>query len=289
MNKNSTLDYIKNAFLNLVYDFRAYLMPDTKLLTEWKNRKLTLDAKGFTGKPIVVCTGKMVDDAEAMLTAYRQSIDTTNGKKGSNAILPIVMLAFGTIGDPPDNNRTVASAYFTPCILNGKQAKVRFRQKNVRCQLAFFSASQSDASTLADEFVAYLSIEEKRRFSINFKVGDDNGDIAPVDATIWDNIPNAMDVPLQDNLYVFTVDVIITVPVPLVIFEGKNNIDNGITKPDMLPKEVEFKPSEDCIKRADARYYANTDKGSVLEDHSRMEYHDSTKERDIKTGLKDND
>lgn len=285
----TNLQYIKQAWLKVLWDFRAYVMPDTQLLSEWKNRKVVkIDDKSdeFVANPIIACNGKLIDDAEAMLQAYRRSKSNTDPKKGDSAILPIVLTAVATIDDAPDNNRMIAVPYFVDCVLNGKNAKVRFKQKNVRCQIAFFSASQDDASSLSSEFCMYMMNEDKRRFPIDFIVGHgENGapdDVARVYGTIWDNIPSAMDVPLQDNLYVFTVDVVISVPVPQVVLAGKHDVDNGANFPTMTPK-VDEVPNDDKIKQADAFYKDNN--GNTAE-HSRMKYHDDTQERTTETGLK---
>lgn len=287
----SNLQYIQQAWVRMLYDFRAWLVPDTPNLHEWKNRPILDEDKEkdkdapLQGNPIYSCRDRMVDDLESMLLSYRQN---TGNKQGMNAILPVILTASATITIPPEAGKRVVVAQPIEEMRNGELVKLRMTQKAVLFQLAFIASTPFDANSLADNFCAYMLDENKRRIPIDFVMREATQDkqaiIETTYSTVYENELMPSDgVISEDNLYACVIDVTLVTPVPVMIFQGENNIDHGVTKGQM-PKKENWQPMDEVIKDVQARYLNATNQHEqIAHDHI---YYDDEEQRKIIERLK---
>ena len=315
---NSNFRCIQNAWLKILYDFRAWMIPDTELLEKWKTRPILpvdkTQENPIVGLPIVACRSRMMDDVETMLKAYRETKalvqNETDKKKGEedadyakllqqkmSSFLPVIITAIGAVGNPPnDSGRVINIPYFCKVVRNNELCEYRIIQKTVRCQLAFISPSSADTNSLADQFCTYMMDDAKRRFNVDFVVRQKNEAkgmseiVESVRASIFDNDSLApSEIPVtEQNLSVFTVDVEITLPLPQFRFNERNNIDHGVTSTGMPAYAEAQQPV--IIKEVDAQYFVENPKTKAkdLDDRNSAKYHDETNATTIKNdGLND--
>lgn len=293
----SNFSYIQRAWLKVLYDFRAWMIPDTEFLKSWKERPIVAidktEENSILGFPIVTCRTNMMDDTATMLKAYRES---DGDKDKISSILPVILTAVGAINNPPnDSGRLLNIPYFCKTVRNGEVCEYRFVPKMVRCQLAFISPSSADANSLADQFCTYMMDDKKRRFNIDFVVreGNETKGIKPIIETVRSSVfdndslsPN--DVPLSEkNLSVFVVDTEITFPLPQFRFDERNNIDHGSGATGMPNYSDGL--TYHFIKEVNANYYVINPKTGTkdLDNQNSAKYHDETDTTTIKQGLND--
>lgn len=243
-----SLSVIKNAWVRLLFDFRAELVPETPLLDKWKGRA------PFTA--IRASQGRMIDDVEEMLKSYREEVGE---KVGENAVLPVMITAVAPITSPPTATQVIQVPYFIDTEVNGIPIKLRLVSKSIRCQIAFFSTNPHDVNSLADQFCTYMLNEDKRRFPVNVPLISANDKekaiTAPFFATVFENELYPSEIPTTEkNLSVVVIDVTLVMPYPYVQQKGLSNVGAGASKNGQVNTQmVDF----DVITDADADIQEN--------------------------------
>ena len=223
---------VQDAWYKLLVDFRAWYMPETQQTSDWKQRPIAAAIKS--------CKARLLDDSEGMLAEYRKS-QNAEVVGGASAFMPIMLTATAAIDQPPDSSQLTTMPYFVDVIINDKLAKIRLIPKTIRAQIAFYATNPHDASSVADQFCAYMDDMNKRRISVGFPLSD--GFIQKSTFTILDNQLFPTPVPSEAlNITIFTIDVSLVGHVPQVIGLGGDfdaTTANGYN-PDGSPVEKPF-------------------------------------------------
>lgn len=157
--KRSTLESIQLALANMLIDFRQWCMADTQAMQDWKDRELK--------QAIVVASGRMIDDAQAMLGKYRQASDSRQ--------LPVMIAALASLATPPDLPNLIGVPYWQNTVIPTDPLKrhVKFRTipRQFRMQLAFFAPDPHAVQSVLNQFCAYMTDNEKRRVMVTYDLG----------------------------------------------------------------------------------------------------------------------
>lgn len=197
--QRSELEAAMKAWGGVLADFRNWLMPNTKFLREWKQRELK-DA-------IAAVPGRMIDDSTAMLEKWRQH---TNGdKQGSTSFLPVMLTAMAVVTTPPDVSTMYGIPYWIDTVLPNDPQKRRVQMrtipKMIRAQVVFICTEPHSAGALTNQLCAYFTDEAKRRFKVQYHVGDgiqDDWDLTIIENSLYpDSIPTD-----QKNLSIAVID-----------------------------------------------------------------------------------
>lgn len=202
---------LKALYQNVFVDFKNWLMADTKPLQQWKNRKGSIKA----------CSGRLIDDMEAMLKQFRTKSDDVN--------LPVMLVAIAKITTPPDTALLRSIPYLRDGVIDGddqlRHIKYRAIAMSYRVQLAFVSPDSDSASSLMAQFVAYMQDDFKRRFEVEYHFAKDL--TSKWAMTVFDNslYPDRAFIE-QENLEIGLVDFTIGGYVPQVV--GLHTIDETV-------------------------------------------------------------
>lgn len=212
--KLSTQEIFQQSWGRLLANFRQWILADTVDLKHWQSRPLP--------EAIRACPGRMIDDAEAMLAAWRKN-ENVEGKTGSTALLPAMLTAFEPVASIPDIAimRGVADWIDVQVTTDEQERIVRMRTipTAIRAQIAIFTANPHAAFSLASQFCQYLSSENNRRMALRFHLGGEVYDDWQL--TIIDNTLFPSRVPTDaKNLTIATVDVTLNGLVPHVVGLG---------------------------------------------------------------------
>lgn len=150
----SSREFVKTALCHVILDFQKWIEADTAALEEWK----------ADPTPTVVVEGRMVDDINSQLEAYRKS-----GK----ARLPRLFLAVQRIKEKPDASylHTIPYELNTriPTDPQKRNIKLRAIARAFRIQFAFLVNDPDSASSFTDQFSSYIELAEKRRFPVTYE------------------------------------------------------------------------------------------------------------------------
>lgn len=231
----SSLRSVQDAWIGvLLLDFRNnFFKPESQHTLDWKRRDYRL--------AVAACRATMVDDAEAMLDAWRKN---DNGSvEGSSAFLPIMLTATASITMPPDVSTLVGIPYeLTTVLPNDPQNRavlLRAIPRSIRAQIAFFSTNPDDTGSVADQFCAYMTDDAKRRFMVGYEMGA--GIIEQWPMTIVENMLMPDNVPLEaKNLFCTTVDVTMVGLVPQVkgLVDDEGNPIDGAEWPVVIQADL---------------------------------------------------
>lgn len=193
---------LKALYQHIFVDFKNWLMADTKPLQQWKNRKGSIKA----------CSGRLIDDTEAMLKQFRTKSDEN--------IIPVMLVAIAKITTPPDPSLLRAIPYMRDGVVESddKLRHIKFRAipMSYRVQLAFVSPDSDSSSSLMAQFNAYMQDDFKRRFEVEYYLAKDLKTKWVM--TVFDNslYPDRAFVE-QDNLEIGLVDFTIGGYIPQVV------------------------------------------------------------------------
>lgn len=207
----SPLECVLDAWINRVADFRAWCKPESKHAHAWKTRPFSQAVGG--------CRAKLVDDAEAMLTEWRKN-ENADVSGGSTAFIPVMLTAIAAIEVPPDVGQVMGVPYWLNATLpddpEQREVQIRTVPASYRAQIAYFSTNPHDASSIANQFCAYMTDDSKRRFQVSYELS--GGLIDQWDMTVLENNLFPSDSPTEvKNMYIFTVDVTMVGLIPHVI------------------------------------------------------------------------
>lgn len=201
-------DPIKSAFGRYLEAFYDQLVADTPALAEYV-------ARGFA-KSAVWAPGRMVDQVEDMLAAWRKN-DTTGAARAA-PYLPIMIAAMAKdyIPAPSDFIRPLADAVdvMLPDDPKGRVFQMRAVSADVRCQIAIAAPEDSTARSIAMQLNLFAQALENRRFYATYRLVGLN-ELWPVVLELPDlqAINNPSDV---KNLTLLTVDIQMRATIPLL-------------------------------------------------------------------------
>lgn len=202
-NPISNNEYVLKALYQHIFvAFKNWLMADTKTLQNWKNRKLSIKA----------CSGKLIDDTEALLKQFRT--------KAGDDVLPVMLVAIAKIATPPDVSLLRAIPYLKDGMIenDSKTRHIKFRAipMSYRVQFAFISPDSDSSSSLLAQFSAFMQDDFNRRFEVEYHFADDLKSNWAM--TVFDNslYPDRAVVE-QDNLEIGLVDFTIGGYIPQVV------------------------------------------------------------------------
>lgn len=221
----SSLASIKDAWIQLLADFRAWLKPESQLIYNWKIAPFDQSIKA--------AKSTLVDDVEALIGEYRtnQNSDTV----GTTSRIPVLLTAIAQVEVPPDANMLLGKPYFIPIIHpadpQNRIVQMRVVPRATRAQLVFLSTNDHDISSVADQFCAYMTDDDKRRFTVNYDLG--GGFVDPWKMTVMNNdLSPSQGFTDEKNLRIVIVDVTMVGLVPQVVGLGGTwdaVTDNGYT------------------------------------------------------------
>lgn len=159
--RRDSLKYIQDAWTKLLFDFRAWMIPETKQLAIWKAYPKE--------KAIRACRSRLVDDAEAMLAEWRKS-KSEEVDVGETATLPVLLTAVAPIQAPPDIAQVKSTSAFVDVAINDQIVKLRTIRSAIRAQVVFFATNLHDTKCFIDQLMAYLDDDLKRRFVVDYKI-----------------------------------------------------------------------------------------------------------------------
>lgn len=206
----SIFDPIEAAFGRYLQAFHAGLVGDTPAMREFSARPFA--------KSAVWAPGRMIDQAEEMLKAWRKN-DTSQADQAT-PYLPVMIAAMSKdfTPAPPEFSRGLSDAYLPVTIPGDVKERVFYLRgavSDVRAQVAIFSAEPDTAKSIAMQLHTYASAIRNRRFYATYKLAG-VGDLWPVVL----ELPDLMSVPLPTevkNMTVLTVDISMRATIPLLV------------------------------------------------------------------------
>lgn len=156
---NGDLFPLRDAFSRYLHRWYDGLYPDTKAMQEFTVRGI--------GRAIAWAPGRMVDEAEKMLEAYRKNNNTGVPNKG--ALLPVVLVALAKDYTPTGGDwggRQVGRQLVR--LTDESDASVygyRQAMADIRAQVVIFAAEEVTAKSLAAQFSLFVGEVPHRRFT----------------------------------------------------------------------------------------------------------------------------
>lgn len=209
----SSLECVQIAWAKQLRDFRQWCKPEGQAVYAWKRAPVK--------QAIMACRSNMIDDAEAMLSAYQAS---QTGEKGQSAFIPAMTTAIAPIQTPPELDQVVGRASWLDVIVptdtQGRMVQLRSMPAAFRCQIAFFCPDNHGAMMVANQFCLFWKHESKRTFPVTFELGYNDDGSKITDDWRFRVLDNSLypDVALQDykNLTVSTVDCTLVGAIPII-------------------------------------------------------------------------
>ncbi len=240
---------IQDAWIKLLFDFRAWFFPKTPQGEHWKFRP--------AHHALRACQSRLMDDAESMLAEYRKNdnqqpiVENKDTQQGSSSYLPIMLTANAMLDSLPMASQINATPYFTDVAIQGQLARIRLEPIAIRFQIAFYATNPYGVRDVLNQFCTYFSDDTKRMIYVPFFVGEKDGKpiMESFRFTAFENelFPAVMNGE-QKNLAVGTVDVTLCGCIPHVVgldLHGSDKIDGGIdgkgnplNTPDLIDKVV---------------------------------------------------
>lgn len=223
----SPLECVLDAWVQVLADFRAWVQPETPQALAWKQR-------AYSGA-IFGCKSKLVDDVEGMIGEWRKYADA-HPQAGESAFLPVLLTAVAASTQPPDVGQIRGIPYFVDAVIGeGEQSQLiglRTVPKAIRTQIVYLTTNPHDASSISDQFCAYVTDDARRKFLVTYQFGQNITE--QWDMTILENSLFPDVVPSDaKNLTIITVDVTMMGLVPQIVGldADKDNItDNGYNR-----------------------------------------------------------
>jgi hypothetical protein len=220
----SPLECIQDAWVAVLADFRAWCKPETKFAAAWKERPFR--------QAVAACKAQLIDDAEGMLTEWRKS-ESANVTGGTTAFIPVMLTSVAAIEAPPELDQVRGIPYWIETTLpndpQGRIVQMRTVPKAVRAQIAYFCTNPHDAASIADQFCAYMTDENKRRILVTYDLGDgvtDQWQMVVFENNLFPDLVSSE----AKNMHIITVTVTMLGLVPQVVgltAEWDATTDNG--------------------------------------------------------------
>lgn len=216
----TALSSIQDAWIQRIADFRAWLKPESELVYNWKIAPF--------GQSVKAAKSTLVDDVEALIAEYRQNQNSDT--VGTTSRIPVLLTAVAQVEMPPDASTLLGKPYFIPVIHpadpDQRIVQMRVVPRATRAQLVFLSTNTHDISSVADQFCAYMTDDDKRRFKVNYDLG--GGFVDPWDVTVMDNaLSPGQGYTDEKNLRIVTVDVTMVGFVPQFVGLGVGSVAGG--------------------------------------------------------------
>lgn len=199
---------IKEAFGRYLERFYGDLVTDTPAMTEFA-------ARGFS-KSAVWAPGRMIDQVEEMLAAWRKN-DTSQANRAT-PYLPVMITAMSKdyIPAPPDFSRQLADPIFVtiPADTKNRVFSMRAVVCEIRAQVVICAPEEATARSLAMQLQLFSSAFGNRRFYANYVLAGFSEPwpvVFEIPELMAVNAPND-----QKNLTILTVDFTMRATVPLL-------------------------------------------------------------------------
>lgn len=217
----SSLMSIQDGWIQLLADFRAWLKPESELVYNWKIAPFA--------QSIRAAKSTLVDDVEALIGEYRQNKNAD--VVGTAARIPVLLTAVAQIEMPPDASMILGKPYFIPVVHpndpDERIVQMRVVPRATRAQLVFLSTNTHDISSIADQFCAYMTDDDKRRFKVHYDIG--GGLVDAWDVTVMDNsLSPSQGYTDEKNLRIVTVDVTMVGFVPQFVGLGVGSVGGTV-------------------------------------------------------------
>lgn len=238
------IEPVKVAFGGFMQRFHAQLVADTPAMAEFAARDFA--------QSVVWAPGRMIDQAEDMLNAWRKN--DTSGQTQPRTRIPILVAAMGKDFMPAPNEYVRGmSDSFLPVTIPGDTKNRVFYMRGVvadiRTQVAIFAPEEGTARSIAMQLHLFASAMSNRRFYATYKLAG-----LPDKWPVVFDLPdlNAVNAPTDvKNLTIMTVDITLRATVPMLVkpAPGAFNADGKGTgtedDPDgfLVVAEVEIEPA----------------------------------------------
>ena len=214
------LKEVQDAWIKVLADFRAWFKPETEHSYAWKMRPFS--------QAIAGAKGSLVDDAESLLAEWRKNTNA-EVETGKTAFIPVMLTAIAPIQAPPDVSQIVGIPYWIEAAVGDTKVQLRTIKTAIRAQVVYFSTNPHDAKSVSDQFCAYFDDDFKRRFEVDYLIGDTEK--VKFKMTVQDNslFPDNIQSEAK-NLSIISVDVTMVGVMPHVLGLGgqwDNVTDNG--------------------------------------------------------------
>lgn len=190
--------------------FHAQLVPSTRVLAEYAARDFS--------KSVVLAPGRMIDQAEDMLSAWRKN-DTSQADRPT-PLLPIAILAVSKDYVPvtPDLGRQVGDPLWVRIPGDPKERTFQMRASvcEVRAQVVICAPETQTASSIAAQLTLYCQSIARRRFYARYKLAGMNENW-PVQLEVpditWMSVQNDV-----KNLTLLAGDITLHATVPMLMY-----------------------------------------------------------------------
>lgn len=219
-------DPIRAAFGRYMGAYYDQVVADTPALTEFASR-------GFS-KSVVWAPGRMVDQVEKMLAAWRRN--DTSGSSQPTPLLPVMIAAMSKDYTPAPLDYAVPLGNSVPVMIPGDTKERVFRMRVMPCevkvQIAIFAQEQSTARSLAMQLHLFACAIENRRFFASYPLVGVN---EPWPVVLERPEVSAVNPPTDiENISILVADIMLLATVPLLEGPktGQPNDGKGTGSPD---------------------------------------------------------
>lgn len=223
---NGSFDQIKIAFSQYLYRWRDGLYPDYAD---------TNAVKAFMAKPFAEAVkwaaGRMVDDAQAMLDAYRKN---SNGPPGKTTLFPVLLLAMDEnfVGTGADWGGDQIGRTMQQIEEGGSWYGHKHVMQDRRLQMVIIASEGGSAQSLAAQLSSFIKAPSNRYFNAVYQFGQYN---VPVPQTLESVRIDWMEVKTDDakNIKILVADVTLKCTIPFfdAPAEGAPNDGSGNVPP----------------------------------------------------------
>lgn len=153
---------LKDAFGLYMAQWYRGLYGDTKAVQEFIDRGFAHSCQW--------ASGRMVDDAEAMLAAYRKN---DNAPQGRNTLLPVVLVGIAKDYTPTgaDWGGRQVDRQMVQIVEGGSVYGYRQAMYETRVQVVIIAAEEASAKSLAAQFCWFVGVIRNRRFKAAHQFG----------------------------------------------------------------------------------------------------------------------
>lgn len=189
--------------------FHAQLVADTPALAEFAGRDFA--------KSVAWVPGRMIDQAEAMVTAWRKN-DNSGADRGT-PMLPVMLCAAARDFTPVTADYSTQQADPTWVMLPDDPKERLFQLQTLvverRTQVCIFAADQPTAMSLAMQLALFVRQTANDRFAVRYNLA---GMVETWVAQILERniMPSNMTPDGMDNLTVIACDLTLRAPVPIL-------------------------------------------------------------------------
>lgn len=212
---------IKEAFGRYMGAFYGQIIGNTQFVSEFAGRGLA--------KSIAWAPGRMIDQVEDMLTAWRKN--DTSGEVDATPFLPVMIVAMekGFAPAPMDFTRSIADEVdvMIPADPLQRMFKMRAVAADMRCQVAIMAPDDASAKSLAMQLHLWANQSVNRRFYARYPLA---GLMEPWPVVLETPDLHAVSIPPAEgvkNLTILTVDFQMRATIPMLISPANTAPNDG--------------------------------------------------------------